>query len=297
MKNKVLVLMSTYNGEQYLKEQLDSILRQKNVDVSILIRDDGSVDNTIEIIKAYQSKYSKIELYCEKNVGYAKSFWNLVQKAKLDFDFYAFCDQDDIWLEDKMFAATKMIDENKKNNEAVLYTSRVIAINNGKEIINENTFNTNRVMNIYESLQRSFIPGCVFVFNKEAIKLLKKYDGFMESHDWAAYCIINILGKVVYDDNSYIHYRIHGNNAIGIESKWSVLKKRIKRFFGKSTCVRSKMAYDIYNTYEKNIPNNCKKDLYQLSNYQKNIKTKFGLLFNPKYKGIIFRFYIILNRI
>lgn len=297
MENKVLVLMSTYNGEKYLREQLDSILEQRNVDISILIRDDGSCDNTIDIIKEYQNKYSKIELYCEKNVGYAMSFWNLIKKAKTEFDYYAFCDQDDIWLKDKIFAATKMIEKNKKDEEAILYTSRVISINNNKEIINENTFNTSRVINVYESLQRSIIPGCVFVFNRKALEILKKYDGFMESHDWATYCIINTLGKVIYDENSYIHYRIHGNNAIGIENKWSVFKKRVKRFFGKSKCVRSIFAKDFYNIYREDISEEYLDSIKQLAYYKEKLKNKFGLLFNRNYRGVVFKIYIVLNRV
>ena len=78
---KVLVLLSTYNGEKYLKEQIDSVLAQKNTDVSILVRDDGSTDKTLEILEKYK-KDGKLEWYTGKNLKPAKSFLNLVRCAE-----------------------------------------------------------------------------------------------------------------------------------------------------------------------------------------------------------------------
>ena len=82
MKNKVAVLLSTYNGEKYLEEQLNSLIKQKDVDITIIIRDDGSNDNTIKIIKKYTKKYNFIKFYTGKNKGYAKSFFDLIYNSK-----------------------------------------------------------------------------------------------------------------------------------------------------------------------------------------------------------------------
>ena len=108
MRN-ILVLMSTYNGEKYLKEQIDSILAQKNVEVTIRVRDDGSTDGTIRILEEYQ-KCGKLNWYSSTNMGPAKSFLDLVYNAPLKYDYYAFCDQDDYWKEDKLYKAIERLE-------------------------------------------------------------------------------------------------------------------------------------------------------------------------------------------
>ena len=94
---KVLVLMSTYNGGNYISAQIESILTQENIDVELLIRDDGSIDETINIINMISAKHTdRIRLIIGKNLGYEKSFLNLLFNAK-NADFVAFADQDDVW--------------------------------------------------------------------------------------------------------------------------------------------------------------------------------------------------------
>ena len=89
---KVQVLLSTYNGEKYLKEQLDSIIAQKGVDVHILARDDGSKDDTIKILEGYEN----IDIIKGSNIGVCKSFFELINKSG-EYDYYSFADQDDVW--------------------------------------------------------------------------------------------------------------------------------------------------------------------------------------------------------
>ena len=93
--NKVQVLLSTYNGEKYIKEQIESILNQEGVEVSLLIRDDGSSDRTIEIVKKISEQNNNIILFKGQNMGPARSFMDLVKKSD-EVDYYAFADQDDV---------------------------------------------------------------------------------------------------------------------------------------------------------------------------------------------------------
>ena len=113
---RVSVLMSTYNGEKYLHEQINSILGQQGVEIHLLIRDDGSSDGTVEICKEYAKKYNQITFYQGENLGVGKSFLDLLKHAP-DADYYSFADQDDVWLEDKIIRAVTMIKkaEYKKN--------------------------------------------------------------------------------------------------------------------------------------------------------------------------------------
>ena len=109
MSEKVLILLSTYNGEKYLEEQLNTILNQttEEISVSIIIRDDGSSDNTIKIINKYINDYDCIKLIKGKNLGPALSFRELINLADETYSFYAFADQDDIWVKGKIEAAVE----------------------------------------------------------------------------------------------------------------------------------------------------------------------------------------------
>ncbi len=98
--SRVQVLMSTYNGERFLEEQIESLLSQSWKNLEILIRDDGSTDGTMEILERYCMRYSNIQVFAGENVGVAKSFFELLEES--DGDFVAFCDQDDVWLEHKV---------------------------------------------------------------------------------------------------------------------------------------------------------------------------------------------------
>lgn len=94
---KVIVLMSTYNGEKYLKEQIDSILNQVKVEVFLMIRDDGSSDNTIAILKEYERQNRNIKIIKGKNIGVGNSFMQLLYNSA-EAEYYAFADQDDVWV-------------------------------------------------------------------------------------------------------------------------------------------------------------------------------------------------------
>ena len=242
-----------------------------------------------------KKKYN-ITLYPEKNIGYAASFWNLLNRVN-SFDYYAFCDQDDIWLDEKISSAISLIEKETKNDYPVLYTSKVISVNNDGKILSKNTFNNNDKLNVYESFQKSKFPGCVFVFNNSARDCLIKYDGYMESHDWATYCIISVFGKTIFDDTSYIHYRIHENNAIGKKNRISEFLKKIKRFFSHSKCSRSKFAKDFYNVYKNEIPKEYLDDIFQLAFYKKKLKYRIMLFKNRNFKGFIFKFYVLIGKI
>ena len=117
---KIAVLMCTYNGEKHLQEQINSIKSQKGVSVSIYVRDDGSKDKTIEILKDYQNSGDLIWFQGE-NIGPAVGFMELLyQTANKDFDYFAFSDQDDIWLDTKLLDAVGKI-EKCTNKKYILY--------------------------------------------------------------------------------------------------------------------------------------------------------------------------------
>ena len=102
LASKVVVLLSTFNGDKFLQEQLDSLFTQTYNNIYIYVRDDGSTDLTCDILKCFEDKYSNFEVVYGSNIGVVKSFMSLLKMVPADGSFVAFCDQDDIWLNDKV---------------------------------------------------------------------------------------------------------------------------------------------------------------------------------------------------
>lgn len=124
---KVNVLLSTYNGNEYLKEQLESVLAQSYKDIEIFIRDDGTKDETCDILREYESRWN-VHIEYGENIGFIESFLWLVRNCK-KADYYAFCDQDDIWKKYKLERSITIL-ESKKNEIPLLYFSNYEYINN-----------------------------------------------------------------------------------------------------------------------------------------------------------------------
>lgn len=170
--DKVAILMSTYNGAKYLREQIDSILFQKGVEVTLYIRDDGSSDGTIDIVKEYAQKYQNIIWTMGKNVGVGNSFMQLIYDCPDDYDYYAFSDQDDIWLEDKLKVA---IDSIKQRDTPALYASNQMLVDeNGTQISLRYPKDYDMQNSVEAQFQINRISGCTFVFNKVLKKVLSE---------------------------------------------------------------------------------------------------------------------------
>ena len=162
----VAVLMSTYNGEKYIKEQIESILGQENVSVEIFIRDDGSIDHTVDIVE----KYDNINIIRGENIGVGNSFMELVYKVPNSFEFYAFADQDDIWLNNKM---EKGIEKIRHQKGPILYCSNQRLIDKyGSEI--GVRFNRNPDLSSEKIFVQNSATGCTMIWNRELQNILLK---------------------------------------------------------------------------------------------------------------------------
>ena len=126
MKAKVNILLSTYNGEKYLSEQLDSLMNQTYQNMVIYVRDDGSNDKTLDILYKYQKQDGRKQMIILKedkpvNLGFMESFWILLRSCE-HADYYAFCDQDDVWLPEKVERGVAAL-EKERNDVPLLYSS------------------------------------------------------------------------------------------------------------------------------------------------------------------------------
>ena len=216
----VQVLLSTYNGEKYIEKQVKSIINQKNVKVSILIRDDGSTDNTIQKLEVLKCMYPKtIKFYSGENCGYKKSFIDLVHQSSISFDYYAFADQDDYWLSNKLEVAISKIKLRK--NKYKLYASTVIISDNNAVPLYKKDI-SDFVPGFISVMTRVRLAGCTMVFNKELLRLYKeidfskKYIKKLPSHDgFLMEMCTAVNGYVFVDDNYYIYHRRLTNSVTG----------------------------------------------------------------------------------
>lgn len=219
--------MSTYNGEKYLHEQIDSVLEQKEVNARLIVRDDGSTDNTINILNEYRDK-GLLQYYTGENLGPQRSFMHLLQHAP-ESDYYAFADQDDVWLPEKLSIAIQSI---KDANKPALYYSQTQLTDAELDTIPsviihpKNTFG--------ESLIYKFIGGCTMVMNHRLRLAIGEFmPDEMPMHDiWIYSIALGIDAFVVFDPTPHILYRQHRDNTVGLGQgfiyEW---KKRFVRFF------------------------------------------------------------------
>lgn len=216
MRKKILVMMSTYNGEKHLREQINSILNQKTIhEIHLRIRDDGSKDNTCNIIEEYIKKFDgKIELIKGKNIGYNASFFSLIQKAE-GYDYYSISDQDDVWLPDKLQIACDAIDKIEKRIP-VLYASTSYLVHD--DLIPYGTTRLKkRELTLYNTIIQNICPGHTQVMNNRLIELLKGsidtsriyvYDSWIQN-------VANLYGKILFDNEAHTYYRQYEGNQLG----------------------------------------------------------------------------------
>lgn len=281
--SKIKILMSTYNGEKYINEQLESIFKQTtSKDISLIIRDDGSKDRTIEIINSWKDRLD-IQIFQDENLGPAKSFWKLIEIAG-DADFYAFCDQDDYWKADKLERATNLIGY---SSEPTLYFSNAEFVDEKTNTVGELLFNKPLNVNLYRIMAVNCALGCTIVFNRAARNEFVASDlNSIEMHDKSAIAITYILGKVVYDNRPNILYRQHSNNVLGRKNK-SIIKRltqSYKLWFGKKNLSVDTQAKELIDSYGNRM---SKKDLECLklfATYKHSFNSRMRLLFCEKLK-------------
>ncbi|MBQ3538524.1 MAG: glycosyltransferase family 2 protein [Bacteroidaceae bacterium] len=272
----VQVLMSTYNGMQYIREQLQSIYAQQGVDLSLLVRDDGSTDGTLQLLDEEQQA-GRLSWYSGKNLGPAFSFWDLLHNAP-EAPYYAFCDQDDVWDADKLAVAVAAMEGD--GDKPALYFCQTRLVD---ERLNEiESVKISPLLTYGESLMYNFVTGCTMVLNSAMRRELLAYKpSFIRMHDIWIYNVAQAIGAAVHFDSvPHMSYRQHGGNAVGqINSVSFVWKNRWKRI-KKNERIRSRLAQELLNGYgAKMSPRN--RALTKLAaGYHKGVSPWMRLLFS-----------------
>ena len=293
---KICVIMSTYNGEKYLKEQIDSILNQKDVALTLYISDDCSTDKTVEIIKEYQEKYNNIILHInEKNKNFTYNFLDSLFEFKdnEEYDYYAFSDQDDVWLDEKLITGIRKIESTGKNT---LYCSNL-------KIVDENLIDTNKKMisqnykvKHYDVLSKNIVTGCTIIFDKEFKNTVTEfYPNNIYLHDYWLALIANYIknSHFICDTESLlINYRQHASNLIGSNNGY------IGKFFKKKPYIKTtlNLIRAFCDLYKEFIIDEDVTIFEKLCDY-KRLKNKFFLIKNVKSNfNKEFRIKILFNK-
>lgn len=229
--------MSTYNGEKYIREQIDSILEQSYQDIELLIRDDGSRDNTLLILKEYEAKYINVKVYFGENIGVRDSFFDLFSKANEEAEYIALSDQDDVWKKDKIKVAVESL---RAYDEPSLYCCKPQLVDEELNIIEDKLRTKTPKPTFGNAIIENICTGCTIVFNQKLLRMIKNKRPQKELiHDMWLYQVATCFGTVIYDEMSYVYYRQHSDNVIGLDNgRRSLIKRQImslKKFRGKYT--------------------------------------------------------------
>ena len=289
VSDNIVVLMSTYNGSRYIKEQLASIYSQKGVSCSLLVRDDGSSDDTCSILEKEQCD-GKLKWYSGTNLGPAMSFLDLLKHAP-KADYYAFSDQDDIWDNQKLKAAVDMINKEKKDIPVMYYSDLNVVDKDGSFIRKANTWEGS--IDKYKISVFIGIRGCTMVYNYHLQALLQKYSPRkISGHDTYIALLAFWAGHVVYDSNAYIDYRQTGENlSITGKSSFDRLKKNflyVKKRLTVRANIHENNAKEIIKGYENIID---VENLKAVAFYRNSLSSKIKLLKKKEY----FHFSFLIN--
>lgn len=228
---KIAILMSTYNGEKYLTEQIKSLKAQTLKNWDLYIRDDGSTDKTLEIISNQVESDQRIHYVSdsEKRLRPMRSFFKLLNE--ISADYYFFCDQDDFWLPNKLELMMTEIGDKDNHIPQLLYCGLRCVDQNLKPLVNDFE-NLPGKINGKSRFIGNDMPGCVMLLNKNLRDLIINYTKNYENiimHDWWIALVAEAFGNVSFLDKKLILYRQHGDNSIGAGVNGGVIKKIFKK--------------------------------------------------------------------
>lgn len=209
---------------------MDSLLAQDYPDLEILVRDDGSNDATLDLLNEYASAHTNIRVVSGENLGFAKSFFNLLEMSSPTASYLALCDQDDVWLKDKVSRAVELL-SHYPQDIPMLYGSRLAIVDKRLRFLsytdlrrNEPSF-CNAIVDCPQGL------GCTILLNQKTRELLYETPQEIYSHDWWIYLVASCFGNIIYDTESRILHRKHASNSLGVYSGlWDKWRIKIDRF-------------------------------------------------------------------
>jgi glycosyltransferase involved in cell wall biosynthesis len=290
MKLSIDILLSTYNGEAYLREQMESFLGQSHRNFILTIRDDGSGDSTPAILSQYAHIDDRIKLVLQENIGVVSSFHWLLKNADSGCQYFAFADQDDVWLPNKLEKAMNVLAEYDQELP-LLYCSRLEYVSADLRHLGYSPL-ISKQAGFGNALVQNIATGCTIVMNKTAREWLLKHEWPPQVllHDWWCYLVVSAFGKVICDDFVSTKYRQHRGNLVGgTVSVISDFEKRIVNFqrrHGKSFFGCYDQAYGFWVTYREYLKGINGEILRQFIDSKQSFLHRIRYL---TYKNIVYR--------
>ena len=223
---RVCIILSTYNGKKYVCQQLDSIFQSaEDMDIFLYVRDDGSKDDTIQILEEYGKKNNvEIKIDAGENAGSARSFLLAIRNCP-KADYYAFCDQDDVWLPKKIATAVKQIGDTE---QPILWCSDYQVTDANLNVILPSALKQ-PIQDDVRSMFYNNVPGCTMVFNWALMQKMRMIEiSEIRMHDIMAMNVALITGEIYLEKNPFVLYRQHGDNVLGYSHKKIKVRKWIK---------------------------------------------------------------------
>ena len=250
----VAICMATYNGEQYLPEQIESILRQTYKDWILFIRDDGSCDGTDEIIRRYESEYGE-KIVCITDAaleggGAKKNFASILSWVKQhhSFGYFMFADQDDVWLDTKIEKSMQMMLQHEASPDIpLLVHTDLKVVGQDLSVLGGSFFEYRAldpgVKDLRHLLVQNNVTGCTMLWNKALNDLLDIEDDAVAMHDWWIALTACCFGRILCLEEPTILYRQHGTNVVGA-TRVNTLGFVLKRLCG-SNYVRKTLRMSV----------------------------------------------------
>lgn len=269
------ILMAVYNGEQYLSEQLDSIINQTVSNWRLIILDDASKDNTANILRKYAARYpDRVEVHRNiMNSGSAQNnFFNLIKYST--HNYVMFSDHDDVWEQNKIEKTYRRMlelaeEEGMANKPLLVHTDLKVVDENLNEInsslmnMQNLDYKKDRLNNL---LVQNIVTGCTMMTNKALLDMIYKVPKCAIMHDWWFALIACCFGKIGFVDEPTILYRQHSDNEVGAKNTRKLSYKLTKLFNSKKTKKLIKDTYtqaaEFYNTYYKLLDKSQRKLIY-----------------------------------
>lgn len=298
----IQILLSTYNGEKYLREQLDSYVSLENFDqIKVLIRDDGSTDNTIEILGEYSRKYG-FEVLKGKNVGVNKSIFELFANCDLSCDYFALSDQDDVWLKNKFTIALNRLSRVDNKKPALFASCSEIVDENLKPI--GSSIVPLKGVSFYNAMIQNVAPGHTQVLNKALLlDLMEKGIENVHVVDGWIYLVAAGIGEVVFDNKFTVLHRQHSENSVGYELDFfKSTINRLKRVLKNQPSNITLQIKSFEKLYNEKLPYKFKNELTLFLESQNSFLNRIRYVLNCKvyrqtlYESIIFKTLYILGK-
>ncbi|MEQ3029850.1 glycosyltransferase family 2 protein [Alistipes indistinctus] len=224
------ILLSTYNGERFLREQLDSLFNQRYSDFTLYVRDDGSTDTTVDIIHEYQTKHENVILLHDpwQHRGASGSFMWMLQQ--IEADFYMFCDQDDVWMSNKVGDTFSLMQQCDLKQPTIIHTDLAITDEN-LHVTHPSYWSFTKKPAKYSASYHyhcayNNVTGCTMLINRQARDLAVHIPENSPMHDkWIALVVSYHRGTIRYLPYATIYYRQHATNVIGAKKSDSYLRK------------------------------------------------------------------------